>query len=315
MNRNVLKTKTHSQSSWLTPRNPLYRKWLNQYTFAELDKDTGSGDLTTKACFPKNKRAASYILVKESGVLAGVQEISYFLKKIHSLQWRFLKKDGVEIKPGERVLKMAGPIYDLMKLERVILNLLGRMSGVATLTRRFVEKACKKNPTMLITPTRKTLWGLLDKRACVLGGGGTHRLSLDNAILIKHNHIKARNQPLPQILKSVLESRISKKAQFVEVEVRNGKDAVRAAQIFAQAKKNKFPLPCCIMFDNMSPKKVAKIVAFFRKTGLSQDVLLEASGRISEKNIAAYAKTGVDVLSVGAITHSASMLDVSMRMA
>ncbi len=313
MNRVLLKHRTHSQSSRLTPRDALYRKWLDQYTFLELAKDVGSGDLTTNACFSKNKKAKSFILAKEPGILAGVQEIAYFLKRFSSLKWKFLKQDGAPLKSRDVILNMAGPVYELMKLERIILNLLGRMSGVATVTRRFVEKARKKNKKVLITPTRKTLWGLLDKRACVVGGGGTHRLSLDNAILIKHNHLKAGSQPLSQILKSVLANRYIKKAQFVEIEVRNGKDAAHAAKVFAQAKKHGFSLPCAVMLDNMSPNEVAKTVRFLKKEGLSQNILIEASGRISEKNIALYAKTGIDILSVGALTHSAPMLDLSMR--
>lgn len=247
-------------------------------------------------------------------MLAGVQEVSYFLKKFPLIRWKFLKPDGEVVKKRETILKMAGPVHELMRLERVILNILGRMSGVATFTRRLVKKVQKQSRNMLITPTRKTLWGLLDKRACVLGGGGTHRLALDNAILIKHNHIKAAHQPLSRILGQVFKSPFAKKAQFIEVEVRNGKDAVLAAKIFAQAKKDGFPLPCCIMLDNMSPQVVAKTAASLKKAGLLKHILLEASGRISEKNIAAYAKSGVDILSVGAITHSAPMLDLSMRM-
>lgn len=244
-----------------------------------------------------------------------MQEISYFLKKFPSVRWKFLKEDGVKLGTGDIILKMSGSVYELMRLERVILNLLGRMCGVATVTKRFVEKAQKQNRNILVTPTRKTLWGLLDKRACVLGGGGTHRLSLDNAILIKHNHLKAANQPLSQILGQVLKSPIAKKAEFVEVEVRNRSDAIHAAQIFSQAKQSGFLLPCALMLDNMTALDVAKTVAALKKAGFLKYILLETSGRISEKNIAAYAKTGVNILSVGAITHSAPMLDLSMRIA
>ena len=205
MNRSRVKWMTHCQGSRLTLRDPLYRKWVDQYTFRELEKDFGKGDLSSEACFPRQKKVIrAFVIAKEAGIFAGEQEIEYFFKKFPSLKWKFLKHDGIVLKNQDVVLRMEGPAVVLMKIERVILNLLGRMSGVATTANRFVQKAKTKNRSILVAPTRKTLWGWLDKRACVLGGGCTHRLGLDNAILIKHNHLRASKKSLQIFLEMAL---------------------------------------------------------------------------------------------------------------
>lgn len=316
MNRSRVTCMTHCQASRLVIRDPVYRKWLEQYTFRELEKDLGKGDLTAEACFLKKRIIDVFVIAKEAGIFAGEQEIEYFLRKFPQIQWKFLKHDAASLKNHDIVLRLKGPVAILMNIERVILNLLGRMSGVATTTNRFVQKAKKKNRSILVTPTRKTLWGLLDKRACVLGGGGTHRLGLDNAILIKHNHLKASRLSIKRLLKNVMAS-LSKhnksKPKFLEIEVRNKKDALAASLVFVEAKKGGFSFPCFVMLDNVSPKEISGTIREAKKKKLYDSVLFEASGRISEKNIAAYAKTGIDVLSVGAITHSAPMLDFSCR--
>lgn len=268
-----------------------------------MKKDVGRGDITTKACFPKSKQISAYIVAKETGILAGRQEIDFFLGRYRTIRFRFLKRDGDFLKKGDRILMLRGSVHDLMKTERVILNLLGRMSGVATFTHRIVSLAKKINPRILITPTRKTLWGLLDKRACSLGGAGTHRLGLDSAILIKHNHIRASGLPLGKFLNNVMLS-LSKhdapKPRFVEVEVGNAHDAQIAAEF-----------PVILMLDNMKPRAIRKTLASIPKN--SKALYFEASGGINGRNIASYAKSGVQILSLGMLTHSAPMLDFSMR--
>lgn len=175
------------------------------------------------------------------------------------------------------------------------------MSGVATTTARMVKLARKKNHSILLTPTRKTLWGWLDKRACVLGGGGTHRLSLDDAILIKHNHLKAAGVPLKAFLsKAVTKAR----GRFIEVEVTNARDASAAAEILSRG---------IVMFDNCTPALIKKAITQIKRDGFYNKILFEASGGITAKNIQSYAQTGVDILSLGSITHSAPSLDFSMR--
>ena len=312
MNRKIIARKTHCQSGLLNVKNPSYAKCVFQYTFGELVRDDAGRDLTTRAVFLKTDSARAYVIVKQDGILAGLEETDWFLRKYGKIKCSFVEKDGAKIQAGNRIMSLSGSVNDLMAVERVILNLLGRMSGVATFTKKFVDLARRSNKNVLITPTRKTLWSLLDKKACVLGGGGTHRLSLSNAILIKHNHLKAAGMPINNYLEKTLHR--STGAKFVEVEVRNAEDALSAAQVFSDFSMRVKTVPCFIMFDNMNSADVKKALVSIKKSGLHKNVLFEASGRISLSTISAFAKTGVDVLSVGEITHSAPMLDLSMRM-
>lgn len=316
--RNKLKWRTHCQTFALTPRNPQYKKWILQHTAEEVRKDFGCGDITSSAVFDESRKAKAFILAKEKGILAGMQEIKFFIGKFKNIKAQFLKKDGEVLNKREKVLALEGDIFVLMKIERAILNLLGRMSGVATFSHKLVEKVKRIKSSIsacpLVTPTRKTLWGLLDKRACILGGCGTHRLSLDNAILIKHNHIKASGMPMIQVLEKAIKNARKVKAKFVEVEVKSVGDAIKAAEFFDESvKKKRLSLPCFVMFDNMKPREIAEALAAIKKNKTYSNVLFEASGRINMSNIVAYAKTGVDVISCGAVTHSAPMLDFSMR--
>lgn len=330
---NSIFLQTHCQKDKLTFDNPEYEKWVFQYTFVELEKDLGaSGDVTTNTLFSMDKEVSGFMLAKQSGILAGMQEFEWFLTRdikkygtpFQPVKMEIYKKDGEKLfassKTPEKIAKLSGTVFDLMKIERVVLNLLGRMSGVSTFTAEFVKKARAINPDILVTPTRKTLWGLLDKRACILGGGGTHRLSLSDAILIKHNHICAFGSDLQLPLRKALNAtfEIDKNGpKFVEVEVNNPRDAEEAIRILSDIKKKEYPLPCFIMFDNILPKDIAGVFEKIKK-GLSsgelaEGIFFEASGGITLENIQDYAKTGVDIISIGAITHSAEMLDFTFR--
>lgn len=283
-----------------------------QFTVRELEKDLGRGDMTSKVCFSKSKSISAYIVAKETGILAGRQEIEFFLGQYRVIHFRFLKRDGDFLKKGDQILLLRGTVHALMKTERIILNLLGRMSGVATFTNRIVSRTKKINPNVLITPTRKTLWGLLDKRACSLGGAGTHRLNLDSAILIKHNHIRASGFPLGKFLNKVMLSLRAQprmglwskhgfaKPKFIEVEVGNIRDAKIAAKY-----------PVVLLLDNMKPRAIRRTLASIPKH--AKVLYFEASGGINPENLKSYLKTGVDVISMGCLTHSAPMFDFSMR--
>lgn len=302
--------KTHNQANLLTLKNPLYREWVLQYTFGELKKDLGRGDATTMHILRKPRRVTARIFSRAPGVLAGRQEVEFFLKK--RLCVKFLKRDGQRIRGEEAIALLSGDIREILKVERVTLNLLGRMSGVATQTSRIVEKVKKVNRHILITPTRKTLWGLLDKRACVLGGGGTHRLNLDNAILIKDNHLDAMGRDIEKAIKSFFSS--GQKAAFFEIEVATSKEAKIACAVLAKLKKDgRCRIPCFVMLDNFSPKNIQKTLKILRAANFKSCAKIEASGGINEKNIRAYAKTGVDIISMGSLTHSAPMFNLSLE--
>lgn len=304
------KYKTHCQAEALTVNNQKYRECLDKYLLWEIERDFGDGDLTTDAS-PVLEKSKAVVVAKENGIFAGEQEIKYLLchSRANGNLFRFVKHDGDKLKRGEIILKLKGKTSDLMKIERVVLNAIGRMSGIATYAAKLVKLAKKANPSVLVTPTRKTLWGLIDKRACVIGGAGTHRLALDNAILIKHNHIKASKKPIKEFLDDViLNFPENKSVEFLEIEVKNIKDALIATKTLEFYIKNGFKIPCFVMFDNMKPKEILKVMTKMK----NGKVLFEASGGINEKNLVKYAKTGVDVISIGSLTHSAPMLDVSM---
>lgn len=302
---------THLQSSKLHPQDPVYKEWVDRYTFQELKMDLGeNGDITTSLLFPPDAKGSAHIVAKQPGILAGIQEIEYFLHTF-PVQKEFLKKDGEMLAANDVIVKISGKVHDLMKLERVILNVIGRMSGVATLTHRFTSRAKEVNPDILLTPTRKTLWGWLDKRACVLGGGGTHRLSLADAILIKHNHLRAFGGNF----QAMLEKAVSEKpnAKFLEVEINDPKDAEIAVKIFIEAKKKGFTIPCFIMYDNVPVEEVFRSLHHIRATYSLGGIFFEASGGVNETNLTAFVKAGVDIISLGIMTHGAPMLDVSLR--
>lgn len=314
---------SHNQTESLTPANSLYREWIFRYTTLELKSDMGSsGDITSKQFFPAKKAATAKIISRQEGIVAGQKEIEYFLTQAPA-RFRpglgkfflvFRKKDGEKIARGETLCTLRADIRDILKIERVTLNLLGRMCGIATLTRRIVKKARAANPHVLIVPTRKTLWGLLDKRACSIGGGGTHRLNLASAVLIKDNHLDAVGRNISSVLRRFFP--IKGSPSFIEIEVENAKEALTAAEEFCRLQggiSSRFGLPCFVMLDNVSPKELKKALTLLEKNRLRKHIGVEVSGGITEKNIRAYANTGVDVISMGMLTHSAPMLDLSLE--
>lgn len=268
---------------------------------AFLEEDIGLGDITTEAVILEEVQIEAVITAKASGILAGVSEASGIFR-IPNCKVKLLKHDGEHVRVGEKILQLTGDAPSILTRERVVLNIIMRMSGIATLTSKFVEASKKVDPKVRISCTRKTAPGLrlLDKKAVQLGGGDTHRLRLDDCVLIKDNHLRI----VGSVEKAVKLAR--KRVSFtkkIEVEISNLSDAVQAVNAGADI----------IMLDNLSPKQVGKIVRELTARELRDKVTIEASGGISLDNVARYAKTGVDVLSVGALTHSAKALDVSLE--
>lgn len=183
-------------------------------------------------------------------------------------------------------------------MERTALNIIGRMSGIATETRKLVEKVRKVNPRVKVAGTRKSLLRLIDKRAIMIGGGEPHRFSLSDAILIKDNHLAL--VPLEEAIKRAKEFSVYK---VVEVEVENLEDAVKAAKAGADV----------IMLDNMKPQEIKEVIEKLRELGLRDGVKIEVSGGITPENIEEYAKLDVDVISLGYLTHSVRNFDVSLE--
>jgi nicotinate-nucleotide pyrophosphorylase (carboxylating) len=262
-----------------------------------LREDDPFWDITS-AIIPR-EYGETCVRVKEDCVIAGMEEVVEFLKLI-GLDFVMLKGDGETARVGDCVLIIKGQKPDLLKVERVVLNVLMRVSGIATMTRRILDKARRVNPNVRVAATRKTTPFLryLEKKAVVIGGGDPHRFSLSDAILIKDNHIRAIGG-LDRALKLARE-----RAPFtvkIEVEVENVEEAVRAAELGADI----------IMLDNMSPGDIAKVHEELVRRGLRDKVVLEASGGINEDNVVEYARY-VDVVSIGALTHSYKSIDMSM---
>jgi nicotinate-nucleotide pyrophosphorylase (carboxylating) len=300
--------------------NPRYLKAARTLLDELLGSDVGSGDLTVSALQLADQHASAKILAKEPGVIAGVAEFCWLLMR-GDLEVRVRKQDGEAIDAGDVVLEIEGRRSDLLAHERVGLNLLQRLSGIASATRHFQELLHRQNPEAHVVATRKTPWGLLDKRAVHLGGGGTHRLGLWDAILIKNNHLALLANREEDAVRMAVERAwpARKSAAFIEVEVRSDQAAYAAAQAFCRMQElsqgeQGGDCPCLLLLDNMSPANISATIAGLHSQGLLDNVLTEASGNISESNIEEYATCGVDAISMGALTHSPRALDLCERL-
>ncbi|MCG2880847.1 MAG: carboxylating nicotinate-nucleotide diphosphorylase [Vulcanisaeta sp.] len=262
-----------------------------------LREDDPFWDLTS--VIVPNEYGEACVRVKEDCVIAGMEEVAELLRLL-GLEFTVLRGDGDVAKAGDCVLIIRGQKPDLLKVERVVLNVLMRASGIATMTRRILERARSVNPRVRVAATRKTTPFLryLEKKAVAIGGGDPHRFSLSDAVLIKDNHIRAVGSLEKAIILARERSPFTVK---IEVEVETVEDAIKAAELGVDI----------IMLDNMKPSDVAKVHEELVKRGLRDRVILEASGGINEDNVVEYARY-VDVVSIGALTHSYKSIDMSM---
>ena len=266
-----------------------------------VEEDVGQGDITTLLTVPSGTIAEARILVKEHGIIAGIEETLVFLESF-GLQANPLVSDGSEVKPETDILKIVGDARTLLSIERTMLNLLSRMSGIATSTRRLVEKVHKAGYKTRVACTRKVAPGLsyFDKKAVMTGGGDTHRLHLDDMILVKDNHFAIIGD-VDTAVKTVREKiSFSKK---VEVEASTMEDVLEAVKAGVDI----------VMLDNFTPKQTKKIVELLKKKRLRNKVIVESSGGITEKDILEFAAAGVDIMSLGEVTDSAKALDMSLE--
>jgi nicotinate-nucleotide pyrophosphorylase (carboxylating) len=299
----------------LTLDHPAYGRTVRLFTDVLMKMDTAAEDLTAKALGMHKRRASAAILAREGGVAAGLAEFA-FLLRASGLEVALKKQDGEAIQPGDTLLNADGDESKLLALERVGLNLLQRMSGIATTSRCLQQRLQRKSLSTRIVGTRKTPWGLLDKRALHLGNGGTHRLGLGDAIVIKNNHLALLASREQDAAPMAIEKAWKRRAEsaFIEVEVRGQEAARAAAQAFRRLREyDGDEYPCLIMLDNMSPDKIGAILEMLRRENLWDHTLIEASGGISEANLESYAAGGVDAISIGALTHSARALDICQR--
>jgi nicotinate-nucleotide pyrophosphorylase (carboxylating) len=266
-----------------------------------LAEDVSHGDVTSEAIIPPDLQAKATVLVKSTGVLAGGAVTRRVFRHVDpSLEVDLLIADGTPVQPGDIVATVSGRATSILKAERVALNFLQRLSGIASETARYVRET--EGYDVRITETRKTTPGLrlLEKYAVRMGGGHNHRFHLGDGILIKDNHLAAL-RALGMSLEEIV-ARAKKNAPEglkVEVEVNTAEEAAAAIKGGADI----------IMLDNMSPNEIRRVVAI-----IPPYVKTEASGGITLANVGQVAAAGVDIISVGALTHSVKALDISLEL-
>ena len=261
-----------------------------------LDEDVGKGDITSKLL--QKKSIVARIITREETIVAGTM----YAKEIFALKkcrTKIYKKDGKIAKQNQTILEIKGNAGDILTCERTALNLLSRMCGIATQTNNLKKQIKSVGSKSKVFATRKTVPGLrfFDKEAVKIGGGEKHRMTLNEMIMIKDNHL-AVEKSIEGILRKA-----KKTSGKIEIEVETQKDAILCAKMGADI----------IMLDNFSPEKIKKTVNKLTELKLRNKVVLEASGRINSKNITKYAKTNVDMISVGSITNSVNGIDLSLE--
>lgn len=270
---------------------------MDQTLRRALEEDLGPGDLTTDAIIDPNRQGTAWLLAREVMVLAGLTVFRRVFEILSTeMTFDFYFEEGQLVGEGEKICRISGPANAILTGERTALNFLQRMSGIATLTKKYVDKVSSQK--VKVVDTRKTAPGLrsFDKYAVRLGGGFNHRFGLYDGILIKDNHIVTVGSVTDAV---ILAKQGSPHTIKVEVEAEDLDALEEAIQAGADA----------VLLDNMSPTMLRKAVQ------LSQGrVFLEASGGINLENIEEIAKTGVDIISVGALTHSVRSVDVSLEM-
>ncbi len=284
----------------MTDKLALYENQLNTLIDLALEEDIGGGDITSESLIPADLRAKTTLLAKGDGVLAGIDLAKLvFIKVDPELKFKVLLKDGTVLHSGDIIATVTANARSLLKAERVALNFLQKLSGIATQTAEYV--ALIGDLPVEILDTRKTTPGmrLLEKYAVSMGGGRNHRFNLSDGMLIKDNHLatlRAHGMTLKEIVTKAKQS--APAGIKVEVEVTNLKEVREAVAAKADI----------IMFDNMSPAKMRAAVKL-----VPSGIMTEASGNINLKTVRAVAETGVNFISIGALTHSPKALDISLE--
>jgi nicotinate-nucleotide pyrophosphorylase (carboxylating) len=273
-----------------------------------LAEDLGKGDVTTEALIPGDQQGTGFIVAKKEGILAGTGAAKQVFHRVDpELKVEILLEDGAKVKPGSKVARVSGSIASILKAERVALNFLQRLSGIASETNRYVARV--EGLPVRIMDTRKTTPGLrsLEKYAVRVGGGRNHRMNLGDGILIKDNHLAAlrsRGLDIKEIIARARQNapqrpNTQRSECWVEVEVRTVSEALEAVEAGADI----------VMLDNVNLEDMRKAVK-----SIHGRALIEASGGITLDNVRAVAETGVDFISIGALTHSARALDISLEL-
>ncbi len=275
---------------------------IDQIIRKALREDAVRQDVTTKLLIPAQSKAQASITIKENAIVCGLS----FAKKVFqaidpAIKFKTVLKDGAAVKKGETIITLQGKTQSLLTGERCALNFLSYLSGIATKTHQFVKQASGNRARIL--DTRKTTPGLrmLEKYAVRCGGGENHRLNLNEFVMIKDNH------------RTICHPQLSIPESIALIREKTNKKITIEVDTLAQFQQALEGRPDIILLDNMIPTRMRKAVHLARKMPVKQRPLLEASGGITLKNVAAIAKTGVDRISIGSLTHSHTSIDISME--
>jgi nicotinate-nucleotide pyrophosphorylase (carboxylating) len=268
------------------------------YLLQFIHEDAPFGDATSDAIIP-DISCHAVIRAEQAGTIAGLEEATMLFSHF-GVEVERRASDGDRVKPGVTLLALSGRAKMILLVERTALNIIGRMSGIATQTRAMADIVTEEDPRCRVAGTRKTCPGFraLDKKAVVIGGGDPHRTNLSDGILIKDNHLA-----LVPLVDSIRSAKMISAYKKVEVEVETNDDALVAAQAGADI----------IMLDNMSPGQIKKTLALLEREGLRERIVIELSGRINPDTIRNYASLGADVISLGALTHTVKNFSVNLE--
>jgi nicotinate-nucleotide pyrophosphorylase (carboxylating) len=268
------------------------------YLLKFIEEDAPSGDVTSAAIIP-DITCTAVIRAEQEGIIAGIEEASALFSH-YGVSVTHLTKDGDAVCQNDSLLSLNGDAKKILLVERTALNIIGRMSGIATRTRKVAEIVASVNPCCRVAATRKTCPGfrLLDKKAVMIGGGEPHRMNLSDGILIKDNHLAL--VPLGTAIQAAKMGTAYKK---IEIEVETPENALSAAKAGADI----------IMLDNMSPGQITRTIRVLKSEGLRDRVIIELSGGIDERSLPRYAALGVDVISLWVLTHSVRNFSVNLE--
>lgn len=277
-----------------------YIPFVNDLIELAIREDIGDGDHSSLACIPDQERGRMKLLVKQEGILAGIEVARIVLRRLDAgVEFDKRLEDGTRVQPGDIAFYVEGRLISLLQAERILLNIMQRMSGVATQTAVYVQ-ALEGLKTQVID-TRKTTPGMrvLDKMAVQIGGGGNHRMGLFDMVILKDNHIDFAGGITPAIRKTQIYLQAQHKNIPIEVEVRSLEDVREVLSVGGVQR---------IMLDNFSPEQTRQAVEL-----IGGRYETESSGGITLSNLREYARCGVDFISVGALTHQIKSLDLSLK--
>jgi nicotinate-nucleotide pyrophosphorylase (carboxylating) len=302
MNTNDSIQKFFQKKDQLTFANQRYQTLVHDLFLWLLKSDQTEHDLTTTSLFPENNTIAnSRIITRQNITVAGLEEIEYLINTFTKLHINLLCKDGDNVPKEQTLIEIQGDIKELLAYERVLLNVLQRMSGIATETHAIVTRLQAEKP--FIASTRKTTWGLLDKKAVALGGGLTHRLDLSDGILVKDNHLMVISAA--DALKKLLTTATN---TLIEIEVEDKEHLNQLISVFTKEESTNV---LGILLDNFTPENAKRALSTIER---HPNVIFEASGGITTNNITAWATTDVDIISLGSLTHSSKAADISLEL-